>query len=42
MTLPTAAYKHSNSSYFDATVDVPGNRKQSYKNNNNDNMKFFI
>lgn len=24
MTFPTAAYRHSSSSYFDATVDVPG------------------
>lgn len=23
MTLPTDAYRHSSSSYFDATVDVP-------------------
>lgn len=29
MTLPTAAYRHSSSSYLDATVDVPRHRQRA-------------
>lgn len=28
MTFPTAAYKHSNSSYLEATEEVPENREE--------------